>query len=126
MKYFNEAADLETDNSKKARIYYSIAENYRKAGNFSSARTYYNRMLEVRPSAGMAYYRIGSMYADSASNCGTTVFEKRAMYWLAAEMMDKAARVDGSVASNAKAAAESYRQRAPQKSDIFSEGMAGK
>lgn len=125
MEYFNEAADLEKDNSKKARIYFSIAENFRKAGNFSNARTYYNRMLEVRPSAGMAYYRIGSMYADSASNCGTTVFEKRAMYWLAAEMMDKAARVDGSVASNAQAAAASYRQRAPQKSDIFEEGMAG-
>lgn len=125
MKYFNEAAELETDNSKKARIYYSIAENFRKAGSFSNARTYYNKMLEVRPSAGMAYYRIGSMYAESASNCGTTVFEKRAMYWLAADMMDKAARVDGSVASNARAAAESYRQRAPQKSDIFEEGNAG-
>lgn len=125
MKYFNEAAELETDNSKKARIYYSIAENFRKAGSFSNARTYYNKMLDVRPSAGMAYYRIGSMYAESASNCGTTVFEKRAMYWLAADMMDKAARVDGSVASNAQAAAASYRQRAPQKSDIFEEGKAG-
>lgn len=125
LQYFNEAADLEKDNSKKARIYYSIAENYRKKGNPSSARTYYNRMLEVRPSAGMAYYKIGSMYAESANSCGNTVFEKRAMYWLAADMMDKAARVDGSIAANARAAAESYRQRAPQKSDIFSEGMAG-
>lgn len=126
MQYFNEAAELETDESKKARIYFSIAENYRKAGSLSNARTYYNKMLEVKPSAGMAYYRIGSMYADSASNCGETVFEKRAMYWLAAEMMDKAARVDGSVAANAKAAASSYRQRAPQKSDIFEQDMAGK
>src|SRR5690554_254297 len=126
LQYFNEAADLETVNSKKSRIYYSIAENYSKKGSFSSARTYYNKMLEVRPSAGIAYYKIGTMYAESANTCGTTVFEKRAMNWLAADMMDKAARVDGTIAGNAKAAAKSYRQRAPQKTDIFSEGMAGK
>jgi len=126
LEYFNQAVDLESDNSKKARIYYSIAENHRKKGSFGTARTYYNKMLEIKPSAGIAYYKIGSMYADSANNCGTTVFEKRAMYWLAADMMDKAARVDGSLTSNANATAHSYRQRAPQKSDIFSEDMAGK
>ncbi len=125
LEYFNQAAELEKDNSKKARIYYSIGENYRKKGSYGTARTYYNKMLEVKPSAGIAYYKIGAMYADSANNCGTTVFEKRAMYWLAADMMDKAARVDGTVAGNARAAASSYRGRAPQKSDIFSEGMAG-
>lgn len=126
LEYFNQAAELEKDNAKKARIYYSIAENYRKKGSLSTARTYYNKMLEVKPSAGIAYYKIGAMYADSANNCGNTVFEKRAMYWLAADMMDKAARVDGTVAGNAKAAASSYRARAPQKSDIFSDDMAGK
>lgn len=126
LEYFNQAADLEKDNSKKARIYYSIAENYRKKGSSGTARNYYNKMLDAKPSAGIAYYKIGSMYADSANNCGTTVFEKRAMYWLAADMMDKAARVDGTIAGNARAAANAYRQRAPQASDIFSEDMAGK
>ncbi|QAA82784.1 hypothetical protein EI546_14120 [Aequorivita sp. H23M31] len=126
LEYFNQAAELEKDNSKKARIYYSIAENYRKKGSFGTARTYYNKMLEVKPSAGIAYYKIGTMYAESANNCGTTVFEKRAMNWLAADMMDKAARVDGTIASNARAAADSYRQRAPSKTDIFNDNMQGK
>ncbi|MBK5213263.1 MAG: hypothetical protein JJE55_06350 [Flavobacteriaceae bacterium] len=126
LEYFNQAADLEKNSAQKYRIYYSIAENYRKKGSFGTARNYYNKMLEVKPSAGIAYYKIGAMYADSANNCGTTVFEKRAMYWLAADMMDKAARVDGTVAANARAAASSYRQRAPQPSDIFAEDMAGK
>lgn len=126
LKYFNQAAELEVDNARKARIYYSIAENYRKKGSFSTARQYYNRMLEVRPSAGIAYYRIGLMYAESTNACGNTVFEKRALNWLAAEMMDKAASVDGTIAANARAAANTYRQRAPQRADIFSEDMAGK
>lgn len=126
MEYFNQAADLEKDNSKKARIFYSIAENHRKKGSFGAARTYYNKMLEVKPSAGVAYLKIAQMIGDSSNSCGNTVFEKRAINWLAAEMAAKAARVDASVASSANAAASAYRQRAPQASDIFSEGMAGK
>lgn len=126
MEYFNQAADLEKDNSKKARIYYSIAENNRKKGSLGAARTYYNKMLEVKPSAGIAYLKIAQMIGDSSNSCGNTVFEKRAVNWLAADFASKAARVDASIASSANAAASAYRQRAPQASDIFSEGMAGK
>ena len=126
MEYFNQAADLEKDNSKKARIFYSIAENHRKKGSFGSARTYYNKMIEVRPSAGIAYLKIAQMIGESSNSCGNTVFEKRAINWLAADMAAKAARVDGSIASSANAAASAYRQRAPQANDIFIEGMAGK
>ena len=66
------------------------------------------------------------MIAKSSSDCGGTPFEKRAVNWKAAEYADKAARLDPSIASNARAAASSYRARAPQKTDIFSAGMAGK
>jgi len=126
LDYYNQAADLETDNNAKAKIYYNIAENKRKAGSFGQARTYYNKMLEAKPSAGIAYLKIAQMIGSSASSCGSTTFEKRAINWKAAEYADRAARVDGSIASNARAAASSYRARAPQKNDIFSQGMAGK
>ncbi|WP_100804339.1 lipopolysaccharide assembly protein LapB [Ulvibacter sp. MAR_2010_11] len=126
LDYFNQAAQLETNPSDKARVYYSIAENFRKKGSSGQARTYYMKMVEAKPSAGIAYLKIANMYAASANNCGTTTFEKRAIYWKAAEMADKAARVDGSIAGSANATSASYRGLAPQKTDIFSEGMAGK
>ncbi len=126
LDYFNQAAELETNPSDKAKVYYSIAENFRKKGSSGQARTYYMKMVEVKPSAGIAYLKIANMYAGSANNCGNTVFEKRAIYWKAAEMADRAARVDGSIAGTARATASSYRERAPSKSDIFSEGMGGK
>ncbi len=66
------------------------------------------------------------MYAASANNCGSNVFVKRAIYWKAADMASKAARLDGSIAKNARETAHSYRQRAPTKSDIFDAGMGGK
>ncbi len=126
LEYFNQAAELETNSSDKAKVYYSIAENFRKKGSYGQARTYYNKMLAAKPSAGIAYLKIAQMIAKSSNSCGNSVFEKRAVNWKAAEYADKAARLDASIASNARAAASSYRQRAPSKSDIFSEGMAGK
>jgi hypothetical protein len=66
------------------------------------------------------------MYSKSSNDCGSSIFEKRAVNWLAASMADKAARVDASIATEARKAASSYRQRAPSKSDIFSDGMSGK
>ncbi|GAB5398987.1 MAG: hypothetical protein Aureis2KO_05720 [Aureisphaera sp.] len=126
LDYYNQAISLESDPNQKVKYYYSLAENYRKKGSYGQARKYYRNMLELKPNAGSAYLKIAGMYAKSANNCGGTVFEKRAINWLAAQMADKAARVDPSIASSARSAASSYRQRAPSKSDIFSEGMAGK
>lgn len=126
LDYYNQSAELETNASDKAKVYYSIAENFRKKGSNGQARKYYMKMVEVKPSAGIAYLKIANMYAASANNCGSSTFEKRSIYWKAAEMAEKAARVDASIAGNARATANSYRERAPQKTDIFNEDMAGK
>ncbi len=126
LEYFNQSAELETDNSRKANTYYKIGENFRKAGNSSQARNFYRKAIEARPSYGRAYLQIANMYSLSSNICGETVFDKRAINWLAADLARTAARVDPSVAGNANAAAESYTGRAPSKSDIFSAGMQGK
>ncbi len=124
--YYNQAISLETDPNQKVKYYSSLAENYRKKGSYGQARKYYRNVLEIKPNEGRAYLKIAQMYAQSSNNCGSSVFEKRAINWLAAQMADKAARVDPSIASSARAAASSYRQRAPSKTDIFSSGMQGK
>jgi tetratricopeptide (TPR) repeat protein len=126
LEYYNQSAELETNQSDKAKVYYTIGENFRKKGSYGKARSYYRKALEQKPSMGVCYLKIAQMYSKSSNGCGSTVFEKRSVNWLAASMANKAARVDASIASNARSAAESYRQRAPSKSDIFSEGMAGK
>lgn len=124
--YYNQAVELESNESKRADYLFAIAENYRSKGTYSTARNYYNKVLAIKPSKGICYLRIADMYSKSSNNCGSSVFEKRAINWRAAELAEKAARLDAGIASSARAAASSYRQRAPSKSDIFSEGMAGK
>ncbi len=126
LEYFEQSAGMQSDPNKQARIYYKIAEEKRKAGSYGAARGYYNKVLEARPSDGRSLLKIAQMIASSSNSCGGTPFEKRAVNWKAAEFADRAARVDPSIASNARAAAASYRGRAPQKVDIFNEGMQGK
>lgn len=125
LDYYKESAELETNASDKARVLYKIANNYKQRGSYSQARNFFNQALQARPSLGRAYLQIADMYADSVNNCGDSAFEKRAVYWLAAEYAERAGRVDPSISSNANQAAEAYRGRAPQRSDIFQEDMQG-
>jgi len=124
--YLEESASMQDDALRKSRIYFRIGELKRKQGSFGSARSNYRKALQYDPSYGRCYLRIALMYSKSSSNCGSSVFEKRAVNWLAANMADKAARVNASIAKEARKSAENYRQRAPSNSDIFSDGMAGK
>ena len=125
MKYYNESANLETNPNDKSRAFMKIADSYRKGGNYGQARSFYNKALQVKPSNGRAYLHIANMMAQSANNCGESAFDKRAVYWLAANYASRAGQVDPSLSGNANEAVAAYRGRAPQKSDIFQEGKQG-
>ena len=125
IEYFNQSVELETDNYKKARTLYKIATKL-KNRQPSSARRYAQKALEYQPSLGAAHLLIANLYANAANQCGDTPFNKRAIYWRAAEVARRAGRVDPSLKTRAAKAADSYAQRAPSKTDIFNAGMAGK
>ncbi len=125
LKYYEESISLETDNYKKAKILLKIANKFKLAGRKTSARNYANKALSFQPSLGRAYLLIANMYADSANECGDSQFNKRAVYWLAADIAKKAASVDNSLSKIAKKTADSYNGRAPSKTDIFTEGNEG-
>ena len=122
---FNKALDLETNARKKSNIAYKVATVFRRSSK-STARSYAQKAIDANPSNGRAYLLIANLYATSANDCGTTPFEKRAIYWRAAEMARKAGRVDPSLSGRANQSAASYSAKAPSKTDIFNSGMAGK
>lgn len=125
LTYYEESLILEQDQYRKADILYKIALKFKKRGLKSKSKSYARKALKNRPSMGKAYMLIASLYASSANDCGTTQFEKRAIYWLAAKMARKAAAVDSGVKKTALKLAASYEGRAPSKTDIFTEGKAG-
>ena len=122
---FNKAVDLETDSYEKSDILYKIATILRKTSK-SKARSYAQKAIDANKANGKAYLLIANLYATSANDCGSTPFEKRAMYWKAAEMARQAGRVDPALKSNSSQSAASYSAKAPSKTDIFNSGMAGK
>lgn len=122
---FDKAAELETDARKKSDILYKAATIARKFSS-SQARSYAQKAINAYASNGKAYLLIANLYAGSANDCGSTPFEKRAVYWKAAEIARQAARVDPSLSGRASQAAASYSAKAPSKTDIFQSGMAGK
>ncbi|WP_375239797.1 tetratricopeptide repeat protein [Aurantibacter sp.] len=118
MNYFKESFDLQTDPLKKAKLANKIASSLKKKGRYGEARQYFEKALKLNPSNKYPHVLIASMYASSANNCGDTNFNKRAVFWLAANEADRAG---GKGSSYAK----SYRAKAPTKSEIFSAGNAG-
>jgi tetratricopeptide (TPR) repeat protein len=125
LKYYQESVTLETDNYKKANILYKIAVKFRNSGRRISARDYAEQALSFQPSLGRAYLLISNLYADSANDCGETQFNKRAVFWLAAQTAQRAGRVDASLKSIADRTAAAFNGRAPSKTDVFTEGNAG-
>lgn len=123
---FDKALSLETDSKKRAKIAYKVAVINKRKGKKSTARKYAQKAIDADGSMGRAYLLIAGLYAGSANACGKTTFEKRAIYWKAAEMARKAGRVDPSISGSSKKAVTSYMAKAPTKEMIFQEGMAGK
>ncbi|MGB5821412.1 MAG: hypothetical protein WBG90_18145 [Saonia sp.] len=121
---FNKAVELETDSFKKSNLLYKIATIYRR-GSKSTARSYAQKAIDANPANGKAYLLIANLYAGSANECGSSTFEKRAIYWKAADMANKAGRVDPSLSGRARQTAASYNAKAPSKTDIFNSGKAG-
>tara|TARA_B100001063_G_scaffold53529_1_gene47550 strand:+ start:2133 stop:3524 length:1392 start_codon:yes stop_codon:yes gene_type:complete len=125
LKYYQESVSLQTDKYKKANILYKIAVKFKNAGRRVSARNYAEQALSYQPSLGRAYLLIANMYADSANGCGNTQFNKRAVFWLAAQTALKAGRVDASLKKVSDRTAAAFNGRAPSKTDIFTEGSQG-
>lgn len=125
LRYYEESIALETDPYKKAKTLYKIALEFKAKGRKTKARSYAQKALSYQPSLGRAYLLIANLYATSANACGNNQFEKRAVYWLAANTARKAAKVDASIKKVAIKTAKSYEGRAPSKTDVFTEGNAG-
>ena len=125
LKYYQESVSLQTDNYKKANILYKIAVKFKNAGRRVSARDYAQQALAFQPSLGQAYLLIANMYANSANGCGDSQFNKRAVFWLAAQTAQKAGRVDASLKKLADRSVAAFNGRAPSKTDIFTEGNQG-
>ena len=120
LKYFDEAANLETDEATKADDYYSMALLSFEQNGYSKARQYCQKAIEINPNYGAAYLWIGKMYASTAKSVypGDGVLA-RAVYYAALDKFEKGKQVDPSVAEEANSLISSYRAHLPSTEEIF-------
>ncbi|NBL64593.1 hypothetical protein GV828_05185 [Flavobacterium sp. NST-5] len=121
MKYFQEAAELETNLSKKAESYYMLA-TVQQIKHKEQARISALKALEIKPDFGKSYILISQLYANSGKMCGNSTFDQQAIYWLAAETAKKAGQVQPSFEKTANDLAEDYLRKAPSKEDLKKSG----
>jgi tetratricopeptide (TPR) repeat protein len=118
------AFDLETDPIKKSRYKLKFAESARNRGQLSNARSLAREALKYNPSSGRAYLLIARLYQSSVNDCGKDEFEKRMVYVAALRQAEIAASVDPSMSSVARKYVDSYRANMPNKTVIFTAGVA--
>ncbi|KJD31124.1 tetratricopeptide repeat protein [Tamlana nanhaiensis] len=123
--FYKQAIDLETDDFKKAKLNKRIGLKLKGKGRYGQARSFFRQALKLNPSDGSPYLSIAAMYAASANSCGETAFDKRAVYWLAANEAQRAANVDPTMKKRAAQSVANYKAKAPSKSEIFSSGRSG-
>ena len=118
-KYFEKAYTQEENAEQKAEYYYYAAVVSYAQNKLSNARSLALKAAGLKGHYGKPYILIAKMYAGSANMCGTTKFEKQAVYWVAVDKLYKAKSVDPSVAEEANKLIGKYSTRYPSQEEGF-------
>lgn len=120
--YYDEAFRLAEEEEDKANYLYNNAVYYySQLKEFSTARQYARRALEINPNQGRCYMLIGLMYAESkpyGDDAKGRILNKT-VFWAAVDKFNKAKQVDPSVADEANKLIQSYSKYFPTKEECF-------
>ncbi len=120
ISFLEEAANMETDANTKAEDYYMIAMMLYEQNNYSKARQYSQKAIEVNPNYGKPYILIGQMYAKTANSVyPNDAVLRKTVYYAAVDKFERARQVDPSVASEVAPLINTYRAYFPSSEDIF-------
>jgi len=121
IQFYEEAANLATNNNEKADYLYKIAQiYYSELQNYLKARDYARKSLEYNPNNGSAYLLIGIMYANTKGIYDDPVLAKT-VFWVAVDKFIKAKQVDPDpkIREEADKLIQTYSRYFPSKEDIF-------
>ncbi|MDR2388432.1 MAG: hypothetical protein LBD89_01420 [Tannerellaceae bacterium] len=117
---FEEAANMETDNTVKAEDYYLIAMLSFEQDSYSKARQYCLKAIETNPSYGSPYLLIGKMYAATAGNIyPDDAVLRKTVYYAAVDKFERARQIDPTTGEEAGKLISTYRSHFPSTEEIF-------
>ena len=119
---YQEALDAETDNNKKADIYFRMASiEGRKLKSYSKGRELARKAAALRSGWGQPYMLIGDLYAAGSRSCGDA-FQQRLAILAALDKYSYAKSIDSSVAVDANKRFGTYSNQKPDKETAFMMG----
>jgi tetratricopeptide (TPR) repeat protein len=108
IKYYNEAANLETDKSKAAEYLLQLAGIFSNQRNYPRARQAAYDALKYDPNNGKAYILIAQLYAASAGSIFQEPEKAGLVFCAAVDKLQKAKSVDPSVTAEANSLINKY------------------
>ena len=122
---YKEAISMESDASKKASYYFSVASiQFRQLGQYATARDNARTAAQLRNGWGRPYMLIGDMYAKSSGSCGNDAYTRGLAVLAAIDKWSYARSIDGEVADEANKKIATYSDHIPPQDDAFMMGKA--
>ena len=125
IRYYDESAQLEQNPVVKSTIYYTLATGL-LSGEKAKSKEYLNKALDANPKMGKAYLYLAQLYTNSSAQCANTEFEKKAIYYLAIQTLNKASIADTKLKTTADKMASEFASKSVSSTDINKEKMNGK
>lgn len=123
-KYFEEAVNFCGDCPDKVLYLLKAGQTASAVKNYSKARSYARKVLDIEPNNGNAYLLIGDSYAGGARTCDDGKAGVYAGYWLAVDYYSRARSKDSSVSEKAGKKIGSCAAQYPTTADMFMFGLS--
>lgn len=125
IKFYSESAELQTNPTEKAKIYYTLASGL-LAGDLPKSKEYLNKAATLDSKTGKPYLFLAQLYVNSVETCGKTDFEKKAVYYLAIETVKKAGIAEPRLKPTSDQMAAEYAKKSLTTDEIAKAKMTGK
>lgn len=116
--YYKEAANGQSNNVDKSKIFLLAADAMLKTGDKHDAKALARLAIDANPNSGLAYMIIANIIGSEKCPGADPVISA-GPYFVAVDYLRKAKQVDPSVASDADRLISSYSAAFPSKTDLF-------
>ncbi len=123
--YFNESAELEVDQTKKAKVYYRLADLYR-GNDKAQTKSFLEKAIKNNPEMVEAYILLAKLYAEAEKDCFKNDFEYQARYFLAAQTVNQVTKINPKYKGTTQPLSDGYLSKAPSKDEVKKAKMQGK
>lgn len=110
LSYIKDAIDMCGGCESTCKYYKAAAQIYNSMGNVAQAKAYGEKMVACGNNEGYMYY---AYYYISNKTCGSTGLERKSVYWLGSDYMEKAGR-----------GADYYKNQYPTQEELFDAGIS--